>query len=178
MFVQVALALAAGEAWTQIDAAHAVPVMVALLVMSCPCAMSMAVPSAMACAHSALLARPEATTAQGDALLAAAARVARQNLYGPAGAGRLGGAMAGGHHHAAVFAGGGRQCMAPAAPSMGRRARRRRGATRAMSILYLLLPLSLAFVLAIGVALWWAVFSGQYDDTEDQGAAILRDNDN
>ncbi|CPJ55407.1 Copper-exporting P-type ATPase A [Bordetella pertussis] len=54
----VALALAAGEAWTQIDAAHAVPVMVALL------------------------ARPEATTAQGDALLAAAARVARQNLYG------------------------------------------------------------------------------------------------
>ncbi|CFO28154.1 outer membrane protein [Bordetella pertussis] len=68
--------------------------------------------------------------------------------------------------------------MAPAAPSMGRRARRRRGATRAMSILYLLLPLSLAFVLAIGVALWWAVFSGQYDDTEDQGAAILRDNDN
>ncbi|CPL22857.1 outer membrane protein [Bordetella pertussis] len=62
--------------------------------------------------------------------------------------------------------------------SMGRRARRRRGATRAMSILYLLLPLSLAFVLAIGVALWWAVFSGQYDDTEDQGAAILRDNDN
>ncbi|CFP10434.1 outer membrane protein [Bordetella pertussis] len=64
------------------------------------------------------------------------------------------------------------------APSMGRRARRRRGATRAMSILYLLLPLSLAFVLAIGVALWWAVFSGQYDDTEDQGAAILRDNDN
>ncbi|CPK31004.1 outer membrane protein [Bordetella pertussis] len=55
---------------------------------------------------------------------------------------------------------------------------RRRGATRAMSILYLLLPLSLAFVLAIGVALWWAVFSGQYDDTEDQGAAILRDNDN
>ncbi|CPL43691.1 Copper-exporting P-type ATPase A [Bordetella pertussis] len=44
--------------------------------------MSMAVPSAMACAHSALLARPEATTAQGDALLAAAARVARQNLYG------------------------------------------------------------------------------------------------
>lgn len=39
-------------------------------------------------------------------------------------------------------------------------------------------PLSLAFVLAIGVALWWAVFSGQYDDTEDQGAAILRDNDN
>ncbi|WP_458339377.1 P-type ATPase, partial [Bordetella pertussis] len=48
VFVQVALALAAGEAWTQIDAAHAVPVMVALLVMSCPCAMSMAVPSAMA----------------------------------------------------------------------------------------------------------------------------------
>lgn len=47
-----------------------------------------------------------------------------------------------------------------------------------MTILYLLLPLSLVFVLAIGVALWWAVLSGQYDDTEGEGAAILRDNDN
>ena len=46
-----------------------------------------------------------------------------------------------------------------------------------MTILYLLLPLSLAFVLAIGVFFWWAVFNGQYDDIDAQGSAILRDND-
>ena len=46
-----------------------------------------------------------------------------------------------------------------------------------MIILYLLLPLSLLFVLVIGVSLWWAVFSGQYDDTDNAGAAILRDDD-
>jgi cbb3-type cytochrome oxidase maturation protein len=46
-----------------------------------------------------------------------------------------------------------------------------------MTILYLLLPLSLLFVLVIGVSLWWAVFNGQYDDTDDAGTAILRDDD-
>ncbi|ADP17683.1 cbb3-type cytochrome oxidase assembly protein CcoS [Achromobacter sp. SD115] len=46
-----------------------------------------------------------------------------------------------------------------------------------MTILYLLLPLSLLFVLAIGVSLWWAVFNGQYDDTDDAGRAILLDDD-
>ena len=45
-----------------------------------------------------------------------------------------------------------------------------------MTILYLLLPLSLLFVLAIGVSLWWAVFNGQYD-TDSAGTAILRDDD-
>jgi len=45
------------------------------------------------------------------------------------------------------------------------------------AILYLLLPLSLLFVLAIGVFLWWAIFSGQYDDPETDGAAILHDDD-
>lgn len=44
-------------------------------------------------------------------------------------------------------------------------------------ILYLLLPLSLLFVLAIGGFLWWAIFSGQYDDPEADGASILRDDD-
>ncbi|CAB3634883.1 MULTISPECIES: cbb3-type cytochrome oxidase assembly protein CcoS [Achromobacter] len=46
-----------------------------------------------------------------------------------------------------------------------------------MTILYLLLPLSLLFVLAIGISLWWAVFNGQYDDTDNAGTAILRDDD-
>ena len=46
-----------------------------------------------------------------------------------------------------------------------------------MIVLYLLLPLSLLFVLAIGVSLWWAVFNGQYDDTDNAGSAILRYDD-
>jgi len=43
--------------------------------------------------------------------------------------------------------------------------------------LYLLLPLSLLFVLAIGIFLWWAIFSGQYDNPDTDAAAILRDDD-
>lgn len=46
-----------------------------------------------------------------------------------------------------------------------------------MTILYLLLPLSLVFVLLIGASLCWAIFSGQYDAADDEGAAIFRDED-
>lgn len=46
-----------------------------------------------------------------------------------------------------------------------------------MEILYLLLPLSLVIVALIGALLWWAVFSGQYDDVERDGLAILQDDD-
>jgi len=46
-----------------------------------------------------------------------------------------------------------------------------------MEILYLLLPLSLAIVALIGAMLWWAVFSGQYDDAERAGLSILHDDD-
>lgn len=44
-----------------------------------------------------------------------------------------------------------------------------------MNILYLLLPISLLFVLAIGIFLWWAIFTGQYDDADQQAMSILRD---
>jgi cbb3-type cytochrome oxidase maturation protein len=46
-----------------------------------------------------------------------------------------------------------------------------------MEILYLLLPLSLVIVALIGALLWWAVFSGQYDDVERDGLTILQDDD-
>ncbi|WP_241136938.1 hypothetical protein [Achromobacter xylosoxidans] len=82
VMAQVALALGAAAAWAYIDPAHSLPVMVALLVMSCPCAMSMAVPTAMASAHSALAAHPSMPDAALDALLAQAQRKARQNLHG------------------------------------------------------------------------------------------------
>lgn len=41
----------------------------------------------------------------------------------------------------------------------------------------LLIPLSLLFVLFIAVALWWAVFSGQFEDANKEGESILKDDD-
>ena len=46
-----------------------------------------------------------------------------------------------------------------------------------MEILYLLLPLSLAVVALTGGVLWWAVFSGQYDDPDAAAYSILQDDD-
>ena len=43
--------------------------------------------------------------------------------------------------------------------------------------LYLLLPLSVLFAIAIGVAFWWAIFSGQFDDLQRVGNAVLEDDD-
>ncbi|PLC49192.1 cbb3-type cytochrome oxidase assembly protein CcoS [Pollutimonas subterranea] len=45
------------------------------------------------------------------------------------------------------------------------------------SSLFLLLPISLVFVIVIGVFFWWAIFSGQFDDTQSRGESILNDND-
>ena len=46
-----------------------------------------------------------------------------------------------------------------------------------MDILVLLIPLSVALVLAIGAAFWWAVTSGQFDDLEGPAHRILADDD-
>lgn len=45
------------------------------------------------------------------------------------------------------------------------------------SSLFLLLPISLVFVIVIGVFFWWAIFSGQFDDTQSHGESILNDDD-
>ncbi|PLC54919.1 cbb3-type cytochrome oxidase assembly protein CcoS [Pollutimonas nitritireducens] len=45
------------------------------------------------------------------------------------------------------------------------------------SSLFLLLPISLVFVIVIGVFFWWAIFSGQFDDTQSRGESILNDDD-
>ena len=44
-----------------------------------------------------------------------------------------------------------------------------------MDILYLLIPLSLVLVFAIGGVFWWALQHRQFDDLEQQGAQILLD---
>lgn len=46
-----------------------------------------------------------------------------------------------------------------------------------MEILYLLVPLSVVMVFAIGVVFWFALASGQFDDLEGPGYRILNDND-
>ena len=46
-----------------------------------------------------------------------------------------------------------------------------------MDILYLLIPLSLALVFLIGAVFWWALQSGQFDDLDVPGHAILLDDD-
>lgn len=46
-----------------------------------------------------------------------------------------------------------------------------------MDILFLLIPLSIVLALLIGVAFWWAVRSGQFDDLEAPAHRILLDDD-
>ncbi len=46
-----------------------------------------------------------------------------------------------------------------------------------METLYLLLPLSLVFVLVIGWAFWWAVTSGQFEGSDEAATSILEDDD-
>lgn len=44
-----------------------------------------------------------------------------------------------------------------------------------MEALFLLIPLSLIFIGLIGVVLYWAVRTGQYDDLERPGHDLLLD---
>lgn len=46
-----------------------------------------------------------------------------------------------------------------------------------MESLYLLIPLSVVLVLAIGALLVWAALSGQFDGLDTEGRRILGDDD-
>lgn len=46
-----------------------------------------------------------------------------------------------------------------------------------MESLYLLVPLSVVLVYAIGAAFWWALRAGQFDDLEGPAHRILLDED-
>ncbi len=69
VFVAMLLLLAAGVwlAWMQIDPSRAAPIAIAVLVVSCPCALSMAMPAALAAATGAAI-RRGILVARGDAL--------------------------------------------------------------------------------------------------------------
>lgn len=79
---QLVLAFAAGMVWYVIEPSHAIGVMVALLVISCPCAMAMAVPTAVAAAHASVLQQPGLSEPELHQLVQATGKVSRQNLYG------------------------------------------------------------------------------------------------
>ncbi len=44
-----------------------------------------------------------------------------------------------------------------------------------MDILFLLIPLSVILVLIILGGLWWAIYTGQFEDIEAEGERILHD---
>ena len=46
-----------------------------------------------------------------------------------------------------------------------------------MEILYLLVPLSVILVFALGGLFWWALQSRQFEDLEREGERILQDDE-
>jgi len=46
-----------------------------------------------------------------------------------------------------------------------------------MEIMFLLIPLSVILVFLIGIAFWWSLRSGQYDDLEGPAYRVLMDKD-
>jgi len=46
-----------------------------------------------------------------------------------------------------------------------------------MEILYLLIPLSVVLVIPVGLAFWWALRGGQFDDLEGPAHGLLMDED-
>lgn len=46
-----------------------------------------------------------------------------------------------------------------------------------MEILYLLIPLSVLLVFAIGGVFWWALRGGQFDDLDGPAIRVLMDDD-
>ena len=79
---QLTLAALAGAYWFVFAPEHAVAVTVALLVISCPCALAMSVPTAIAAAHASLYQRQQVSSRHLEQLSKDTTRVAHQNLYG------------------------------------------------------------------------------------------------
>lgn len=80
--IQLGVALIAGAYWYFYMPERAIGIMIAMLVISCPCAMAMAVPTSIAAAHASLMARPSTTEHELHGLVQASERIARQSLLG------------------------------------------------------------------------------------------------
>ncbi len=82
VLVQLGLAVLVTAVWSVIHPEYALSVLVSLLVMSCPCALSLAAPVALAATHATLGACSTMTEEQLVVLFTHTRRVTRQNLYG------------------------------------------------------------------------------------------------
>lgn len=80
--IQVVLAIVFGVAWLYYRPDHAIAVVVSLFVMSCPCALSMAVPTAVASAHAGVSIQPATGSAELQAVADRTTSISKQNLYG------------------------------------------------------------------------------------------------
>lgn len=80
--VQLVAAAVIAAVWWVIAPAQAWSVLVSLLVMSCPCALSLAAPVSLAALQLNLAGGEPLSTLERDALLARTTRMTRQNLYG------------------------------------------------------------------------------------------------
>jgi len=81
VLIQLTVAAAIGAVWWVIEPTQAWSILVSLLVMSCPCALSLAAPVSLA-ALQMNLALGEPSTNEREALLARTLRITRQSLYG------------------------------------------------------------------------------------------------
>lgn len=82
VFIQVVLAIVFGVVWLYYRPDHAIAVVVALFVMSCPCALSMAVPTAVASAHAGISVNPATDPNDLQAVTQRTTSISKQNLYG------------------------------------------------------------------------------------------------
>jgi cation transport ATPase len=82
ILAQLGFAFVIAGFWWMTYPEHALSILVAMLVMSCPCALALAAPMSLAATHACLAAYPAMTDAQRALLFARTRRITRQNLYG------------------------------------------------------------------------------------------------
>lgn len=82
ILAQLGFAFVISGFWWMTHPEHALSILVALLVMSCPCALALAAPMSLAATHASLAASPGMTDEQRTVLFTRTRRVTRQNLYG------------------------------------------------------------------------------------------------
>ena len=82
ILAQLVFAFVISSLWWMTYPEHALSILVALLVMSCPCALALAAPMSLAASHASLAAYPAMTDEQRALLFARTRRITRQNLFG------------------------------------------------------------------------------------------------
>jgi cation transport ATPase len=82
ILAQLGFAFVISGFWWMTYPEHALSILVALLVMSCPCALALAAPMSLAATHASLAAYPAMTDEQRALLFTRTRRITYQNLYG------------------------------------------------------------------------------------------------